>query len=93
MRWQREWRRGVADVEYLVFSWHGHIVSDVSVGVKFLIDCRLLAVCYTTSKTSDRIYERRVKTTTHQLPQKTTEFWDPSKLSENPSGERVEKRF
>ena len=38
VRREREWRRGVADVEYLVFSWHGHIVSDVSVGVKFLVD-------------------------------------------------------
>ena len=39
MRWEREWRRSIADVENLVFPWHRHTVSEIAVHVKhFAID-------------------------------------------------------
>ena len=45
-------------------------------------------------KTPDPLYERSgEKTTKHQLPQKTTEFSIFSKLTENLSYQRDEKRF
>ena len=37
MRWEREWRRGVTDVENLVFPWHRHTVSKSVVNVKRLV--------------------------------------------------------
>ncbi|RKU15178.1 hypothetical protein C6500_21015 [Candidatus Poribacteria bacterium] len=38
MRWEREWRRSIADVENLVFPWHRHTVSEIAVHVKVLVD-------------------------------------------------------
>ena len=38
MRWKREWRCSITDVEHLVFPWHRHTVSEIAVHVKVLVD-------------------------------------------------------
>ena len=38
MRWEREWRRSIADVENLIFPWHRHTVSEIAGYVKVLGD-------------------------------------------------------
>ena len=47
-----------------------------------------------TQKMPDLLYERSgEKIITHRIPQKITEFAIFSKLTENPSYQRAEKRF